>query len=205
MPERLFFELGEEKRARIFDAALNEFAVNGYGGSSTNRIVKACGISKGGLFLYFSSKEELYLYVLDTVIQEQARDMELGEAKLPREVFSRITEYSAMEISWYIKNPMKGRLIIRAFSDNDGALSAKIMEKYAGSGENICRRLMDGADCGSFRNDRNRAADIIEWVLAGFNSAFLKESYDSETPFEKLKEEYLKKLSPYIEILRGML
>ena len=51
-----FNSLDEEKRQKILDAALMEFAEHGYEKASTNRIVKEAGIGKGMLFYYFKSK-----------------------------------------------------------------------------------------------------------------------------------------------------
>lgn len=59
-----FFSLEPDKRERIINAALNEFARNGYGKASTNEIIKEAGISKGSLFNYFNNKKELYLFLL---------------------------------------------------------------------------------------------------------------------------------------------
>ncbi|MDD3656837.1 MAG: TetR/AcrR family transcriptional regulator, partial [Atribacterota bacterium] len=53
-----FHSLESEKQERIINAALKEFARNGYGKASTNEIIKQAGISKGSLFNYFNNKKE---------------------------------------------------------------------------------------------------------------------------------------------------
>ena len=45
MPTNQFLNLEAEKQNRIIQAAITEFAQNTYVNASTNRIVKACGIS----------------------------------------------------------------------------------------------------------------------------------------------------------------
>lgn len=57
---RLFQSLNPEKREKIFNAAAEEFAENGYRKASVNNIVKNAGISKGSLFQYFSTKMNLF-------------------------------------------------------------------------------------------------------------------------------------------------
>jgi len=64
-----FSSLEFEKRQRIINAALKEFARNGYEKASTNVIAKEAEISKGSLFNYFSSKKELYLFLFDCVTE----------------------------------------------------------------------------------------------------------------------------------------
>lgn len=55
---------GELTRARIVDAALTVFLVNGFHGASIRQIVETAGITTGGLYNHFASKEELWRAVL---------------------------------------------------------------------------------------------------------------------------------------------
>lgn len=64
-PKPTFLNLSEEKRRRIVQAALSEFAEKGYSKASVNAIVKATGIAKGSLYQYFHSKEQLFLYLFE--------------------------------------------------------------------------------------------------------------------------------------------
>ena len=54
-------EKNQQTRRRIMDSALAEFAQQGYGASSVNTICAAQGISKGIIYHYFKTKDELYL------------------------------------------------------------------------------------------------------------------------------------------------
>ena len=54
-------EKNQQTRRRIMDSALAEFAQRGYGASSVNTICAAQDISKGIIYHYFKSKDELYL------------------------------------------------------------------------------------------------------------------------------------------------
>jgi TetR/AcrR family transcriptional regulator len=60
-----FNKTTEERRNRIIDAAVKEFSENGYNAASIKTIVKKSGISIGALYSYFSSKEDLFLTVVD--------------------------------------------------------------------------------------------------------------------------------------------
>ena len=50
-----------QTRRRIMDSALNEFSKQGYGASSINTICSAQGISKGIIYHYFKTKDDLFL------------------------------------------------------------------------------------------------------------------------------------------------
>ncbi|MGN0330985.1 MAG: TetR/AcrR family transcriptional regulator [Kineothrix sp.] len=56
----------EEKRKLIVEAARGIFAEKGYRSVTMKDIVEACNISRGGLYLYFSSTEEIFLEVMRT-------------------------------------------------------------------------------------------------------------------------------------------
>jgi len=63
-PEQ-FKKIREEKRQQIKDAALELFAHEGYHGTSISEIAKSAGISKGLMYNYFESKEELVTSIMD--------------------------------------------------------------------------------------------------------------------------------------------
>jgi len=69
MPKQTFYNLTEDKRAVIEDAALNEFAEYGYDIASINRIVVNSKIAKGSFYQYFEDKKDLFMYL----IHESAR------------------------------------------------------------------------------------------------------------------------------------
>jgi len=53
-------EYKEEARSRILDAASRVFAEKGYHEATMEDVAKQLGVSKGALYLYFSSKERLF-------------------------------------------------------------------------------------------------------------------------------------------------
>ena len=58
-------ELDAQRCDATLNAALKEFAVQGYDNASTNVIAKEAGISKALRFHHVSSKQELFLVVYD--------------------------------------------------------------------------------------------------------------------------------------------
>lgn len=59
------------RRAVILDAALNCFYLQGFKASKMDDIAKQAGVSKGTLYLYFQSKEDIFQAVIDTVALEK--------------------------------------------------------------------------------------------------------------------------------------
>ena len=56
-----FYNLPEEKRWRIIDAAGREFSEQGFEDASLNRIIAEAGVSKGAIYYYFDDKADVFL------------------------------------------------------------------------------------------------------------------------------------------------
>lgn len=83
-------------RARILNVATREFANKGYEGARTDDIADRARINKRMIYHYFSSKEQLYLAVLEAAY-ERARSAEqkLDLDRLPPlEALARFTEFT---------------------------------------------------------------------------------------------------------------
>ena len=73
-------EKSEQKKKYILDKARAVFSEKGFKDVTMKDIVDACDISRGGLYLYFSSTEELFLAVLADTHEED--DAEAVDAAL---------------------------------------------------------------------------------------------------------------------------
>ena len=71
MPKQTFFNLPDEKRTQIMDAAIEEFAEHGLENASTNRIVASSGISKGSFYQYFEDKQDVFDYIITLLGEEK--------------------------------------------------------------------------------------------------------------------------------------
>ncbi len=73
MPKQTFFNLSKEKKQRIINAALNEFADHPYLKTNINRIIDEADISKGSFYQYFNNKKDLYKYIIDQVSETKMK------------------------------------------------------------------------------------------------------------------------------------
>lgn len=64
-------EKSAQKRKYILEKAREVFAEKGFKDVTMKDVVEACDISRGGLYLYFSSTEELFLAVLSDEVDEE--------------------------------------------------------------------------------------------------------------------------------------
>lgn len=61
---------GIESKKRILDVAMRVFSEHGYEKASMRAIAKASGISIGGLYIYFKNKEDLYLTLIKSRLDD---------------------------------------------------------------------------------------------------------------------------------------
>ena len=85
--KQAYLQLPQEKRDLILAAACAEFGAHDFDAASLDRIVAAAGISKGGLYEYIASKEELYVYCMEQTWSAlyQFIRTQVASAEKPRE------------------------------------------------------------------------------------------------------------------------
>jgi len=201
MPEKLFYELSKEKRIKVTSAVLDEFSQYSYYESSTNRIVKKAGIAKGSLFKYFSNKKDLYFFIIDSCIEDMVESLQSRLTGLPEDLFDRVLKYSELEFSWYIQQPVKYRLIKRAFKPDNTEIFRITEERYSSAGEDIYYRIFEDIGEKQLRWGKKKSVNILKWFLISFNEEFIREAETVED-IQKLKEQYLKQLAEYLKILK---
>lgn len=206
MPTNLFFEIDEQKQKMILDASLTEFSSRGYAAGSTNQIALATGISKGSLFTYFNTKEDLYMYLLDGVIREFLSAMSDYEAELPKELFQRVIKYAERELSWHLDHPRESMLIVQAFSMNSSEIRKKIEAKYGAEEQNIYFSLMECVDMTHLKGDRQVILNIIKWTLNGLQDSVTgRMTVGKDIVIKDLFEEYQNNLILYMDTLKAAL
>jgi len=84
-------------RARLLQAAVDEFSAHGYSGARTDRIAQNAGTNIRMLYHYFGNKDALYITVLETVLADLRHDeLQLdAEALAPMEGLLRIFDFVA--------------------------------------------------------------------------------------------------------------
>ena len=68
--------VSDERRSQILDAAEGVFTRKGFGDARMEDIAEKTGLSKGTLYLYFKSKDDLILAILDRIFQGEFRQLE---------------------------------------------------------------------------------------------------------------------------------
>lgn len=170
-----FLKLSEEKQRHILGSALSEFAEYGYDGASTNRIIQRAGISKGVLFKYFTSKEELFYYVIKTY-QEREREF-LTPYEHSNNIFEEMKEALYQEYNCYSKDKsLKAYYFLYAkmMGNLDHPVYKTAVDRYdVGPFDSICRTI-DEADDSFLRKGLTKSAAkcLMFIMIEGIRSYF---------------------------------
>lgn len=106
-PEQ-FAQIREERKHQILDAALHVFGEDSYHGSSMAAVAKRAKISKGLIYNYFDSKEEILISLVTDVFTEVMDHIDLNPSiDLDRNGFINVIEKSVDEV---VKNPQRWKL-----------------------------------------------------------------------------------------------
>ena len=91
MPKPRYQRRKEERPQEITAAAFAAFAENGYAATRVEEVAKRAGVSKGLLYLYFKTKEELFKAVIKSVVirRVDALVASIEDTQLPSEDFLR--------------------------------------------------------------------------------------------------------------------
>ncbi|MGM9631469.1 MAG: TetR/AcrR family transcriptional regulator [Eubacteriales bacterium] len=122
-------EKNQQTRRRIMDSALNEFSKQGYGASSVNVICAAQDISKGIIYHYFRTKDDLFLacveecFTLLTDYLKETVHLTSGDTN------ERLTEYFTARSNFFRENPVYQRIFCESVITPPAHLQKEIQER----------------------------------------------------------------------------
>jgi AcrR family transcriptional regulator len=199
-----FEKLSIEKRNKIIEASIKEFAREGYKSASTNNIIKEAEISKGAIFHYFGSKKALYLYILNYLIDYYVKYMiSMMKVNNP-DILGRILEWEKLKLSIALKEPLVHRFFASAFKNIPDEVKEEVEEIYKRLYKIGYELTTEGIDLSRFRDnlDKQKAIELIimamEGILQRRIEKFSFSKYSEDDGITKAFEE----LEEYITVMR---
>jgi len=163
------------------DAALHEFASEGYRNASVNSIVKKAGISKGSLFWYFGSKDTLFGALVDSAVgqvKETLRSARFETSGMP--FFLRLEMFLRAGIRFIDDHPYLARIYFHLLQTGEAPFSSERLLHLRSLGTAFLSDLIEeGIQAGELRRDMriNQAAflmnSMLEALLRAYYSEFL--------------------------------
>ncbi len=181
-----------QRKKEIALAALDLFAQNGFEATSISQVAKSAGISKGSIYLYFRSKEDLIFHAVGTwadQIMEQTGSEVPSDLPPPERlralVHAMVDVFLADERSVRI-----GAAIFQLFLTSPLLLSQRDLtrEVFRGARESIVDILRDGVSQGVFRPETAREAESIAINLLAYLDGIGLHYYMSRSYFDLMNQ-----------------
>ena len=156
-------DVSDERKSQILKAAEGVFTKKGFDEARMDDIADETGLSKGTLYLYFKSKDDLIIAILDRMFQREFKQLE----DLNRDDISatdaiwRLTDLIAKDIVGMVRLvPIVYQFLALAFRNK---VVQKALKKYVNRYMDILTPIIQrGIDSGEFRQ-----VDAREVALAG--------------------------------------
>jgi TetR/AcrR family transcriptional regulator len=131
MPKETFFNLPDDKRRRILDVVIDEFADNDYANVSISKIVTRAGIAKGSFYQYFEDKDDLSAYLVSYIAEIKAKAFSLDHPDPERVgIFNYMRWMIANSAEFELAYPRLSRIGYRMLNGNanENKIFAQAME-----------------------------------------------------------------------------
>ncbi len=175
------------KKNFILEIARDIFCKKGYSRTTMKDVVEACGISRGGVYLYFDNVKDLFEAILD---QEVSKDEDFGD-KIPEEasysdvlalfvkekkkqILSKKPSLDAAIYEYYFENKVSGK---KNYIRNDFDMSLYVLEEL----------IKEGIENGEFYDiDAKAAASNLMYVFEGLKIAARTRGVSESTVDEEI-------------------
>ena len=122
-------EKSQKMRRKIMDSALAEFSDQGYGVSSINTICAAENISKGIVYHYFETKDDLYLACVEECFQQLTDYIRSNFLKEDCSIEKHLRNYFSLRTHFFREHPVYQRIFCEAVIAPPAHLKAEIQRR----------------------------------------------------------------------------
>jgi Transcriptional regulator len=196
-----FLNLEPEKRERIMNAAIKEFAQKGYKNASTNEIVKEAEISKGLIFHYFKNKKQLYFFLYDYLMEILKEEYFQNSWLDEKDFLEKMRRASLIKLELFRKYPLIFKFFLTAYSETDIEVKKEVEDRNKKQIEINFPRIYDNIDMSNVKDgvDQQKALKIIIWALEGYANS---KAHEFKTFNEKEFSDMVTELETYLGILK---
>ena len=159
----------EERKAQILEAAMRVYKRSGLEQARVDDIAEEAGLAKGTLYLYFNSKDDIMLSVLDRMVGREMGELEelLAEERSAKVKLTKFVEYSMDQIE-NLKSALPVLVGFWGAMSYQGEVRAKIGSYYQSVLDLLTSIIQQGIDEHDFyRMDARSAAIALEASMEG--------------------------------------
>ena len=174
-----FSNISEEKRRKILNVAVNEFANNGFNNANINTIAKKAEVSVGSLYKYFDTKTDLFLTSVNYGINDLEAVLE-SVIKSEEDVMLKLEKLIRIAIDFSRKSSVLVKLYNEFTGENDPYLAktiARNMETLTAAAYK--KAIIEGQVNGKIRTDIDpgMAAYLVDNILINVQFSYACDYY----------------------------
>lgn len=162
-------DVSEERKKQILEAAISVFAKLGFHKARMDDIVEASGLSKGALYWYFKSKEDIIKHMMDSIFARSMQEFQISSdlQGSTREQITSMLIHSMQEAKVMLEiRPIIYEIF--AYSFRDGIIKQTVREFFNTYIEQLTPIIQNGINKGEFRDiDPSSAALALGAIFEG--------------------------------------
>ena len=159
-----------EKRELILDGAKNVILHKGFAATTMKDIIEECEISRGGLYFYFSSVEDIFIEILKTRKRttEKLVDGFIEQSENFPQLLDLYFEYQRERLL-HMEKSLLSAVIEYGFTNKTPEGNAIIQDQYDGT-KDILLTIMDfGCRRNELRGNPQTSAELVLFVIEGMS------------------------------------
>lgn len=121
-------EKKQKMQRKILSSALDEFSNQGYGGSSINTICAAQNISKGIVYHYFETKDDLYLACVSECFQQLTEYIRTNISDEDTSIEKHLEKYFSLRTHFFKTYPVYQHIFCEAVVNPPAHLKTEIQK-----------------------------------------------------------------------------
>ena len=160
----------QARRRRIQSAARTVFAAKGYAKTSIEQIAREASLSVGAIYLYFRSKEDLYISLLEEPLEYF--DKELSQIRNRSDLATGQKLHEAWQfLTGWATADVEATRVLRLTSQPDirkqlsDEVAKRINEGLSGVREHVASIVNDGVSQGIYQAGKGAATVDLLWSL----------------------------------------
>jgi AcrR family transcriptional regulator len=182
-------KLREHRREAIVQAAVDCLGLHGYQGTSMRAIAEAVGLTKGGLYPYFPSKDAILLAVADRYLEHVvARLRPRADVGPARQLAEYLDDFEAAFHDPRTESARRAVLDLWLSAADSPAVRRSIEKRFQAVGEALATLVRRGQDEGTFRRDVDPELVAGLVMAARDGMLFQKVKLSAPVPVRELTE-----------------
>ena len=175
-PQALKTSKGEETRAQILDAAVQQASEAGFESLTIGTLAGRTGLSKSGLFAHFGSRTDLQIAALDEASRRFTEAVFMPALKAPRGL-KRVRALFENWIVWPEHAKLRGSCPMQAasaeYDDQPGPMRDAVAERQRHLARELAKAVQLAVESGELRPDTDARQFVFEMfglVLAYYHT-----------------------------------